>query len=83
MRYANGTLSAGRATTVAAAMLLWNGVAIAQTAPGTPASSAPSVTPMPDYHPSLGDLMTMAIQPRHTKLGLAGQVATGPTHSMS
>ncbi len=29
--------------------------------------------PTPDYHPSMGDLMTMAIQPRHTKLGLAGQ----------
>ncbi len=78
MRYANGTVSAGRATTVAATLLLWNGVAMAQTAPGTPASSAPSVTPMPDYHPSLGDLMTMAIQPRHTKLGLAGQAGNWP-----
>ena len=29
--------------------------------------------PMPDYHPSMGDLMTMAIQPRHTKLGIAGR----------
>ncbi|HXC29261.1 MAG TPA: hypothetical protein VNV38_14990 [Stellaceae bacterium] len=25
------------------------------------------------YHPGLGDLMTAFIQPRHTKLGLAGQ----------
>lgn len=25
-----------------------------------------------DYHPSMGDLMTMAIQPRHIKLHLAG-----------
>jgi hypothetical protein len=25
------------------------------------------------YHPSFGDIMTMAIQPRHLKLGLAGQ----------
>jgi hypothetical protein len=25
------------------------------------------------YRPSLGDLMTMTVQPRHTKLGLAGQ----------
>ena len=24
------------------------------------------------YHPSFGDIMTMAIQPRHLKLGLAG-----------
>ena len=30
------------------------------------------VTP-PNYRPGLGDLMTMTVQPRHTKLGLAGQ----------
>ncbi len=36
-------------------------------------SSTASAPPMPDYHPSMGDLMTMAIQPRHTKLGLAGR----------
>jgi hypothetical protein len=40
----------------------------------------PSTAPVaadtgPAYHPSMGDLMTMAIQPRHTKLGLAGQAA--------
>jgi hypothetical protein len=29
--------------------------------------------PQPDYHPSFGDLMTMAVQPRHIKLGLAGK----------
>jgi len=29
--------------------------------------------PQQDYHPSMGDLMTMAVQPRHIKLGLAGQ----------
>ena len=34
---------------------------------------APAQTAQPDYHPSLGDLMTMAVQPRHIKLGLAGQ----------
>ena len=33
------------------------------TAPATP----------PAYRPGLGDLMTMTVQPRHTKLGLAGQ----------
>ena len=27
-----------------------------------------------DYHPSLSDMMTMAVQPRHTKLGLAIRV---------
>ena len=39
-------------------------------------SPVPGVTApptLPDYHPSMGDLMTTAIQPRHTKLGLAGQ----------
>ncbi len=34
---------------------------------------APAQTAQPDYHPSLGDLMTMAVQPRHIKLGLAGK----------
>jgi len=38
------------------------GVLRAQTAP-----------PVPDYHPSMGDLMTMAVQPRHIKLALAGR----------
>jgi len=27
----------------------------------------------PSYRPGLGDLMTMTVQPRHLKLGLAGQ----------
>lgn len=34
---------------------------------------APAQPAQPDYHPSLGDLMTMAVQPRHIKLGLAGR----------
>jgi len=37
-------------------------------ASGAPASLAPA-----PYAPSFGDLMTMAVQPRHTKLGLAGE----------
>ncbi len=36
------------------------------------AQAPAQVSPQPDYHPSMGDLMTMAIQPRHTKLGRAG-----------
>ena len=32
----------------------------------------------PDYHPSMADLMTMAVQPRHTKLGLAGRARNWP-----
>jgi hypothetical protein len=34
----------------------------------TPAQPAP-----PSYRPGLGDLMTATVQPRHIKLGLAGQ----------
>ena len=46
--------------------------------PSPPQSQAPSTASSqspepPAYHPSMGDLMTMAVQPRHTKLALAGQ----------
>jgi hypothetical protein len=41
------------------------GNAQAPTPPQSPQSQA--------YKPGLGDLMTMTVQPRHTKLGLAGQ----------
>jgi len=34
-------------------------------------ASAASVQPL--YYPSMGDLMTMLVQPRHIKLGLAGK----------
>jgi len=43
------------------------GSAYAQT-PAPPQAAAPA-----GYRPGLGDLMTMTVQPRHTKLGLAGQ----------
>lgn len=37
-------------------------------------AQAPAAVSSPsDYHPSMGDLMTMAIQPRHTKLWQAGR----------
>jgi hypothetical protein len=61
-----------------AALMASGSVAIAQSPPAAAASSAPAAVPQPDYHPSLGDLMTMAIQPRHTKLGLAGQGRNWP-----
>jgi len=41
--------------------------AVAQAPPAAPAG------PQPDYHPSFGDLMTFAVQPRHIKLGIAGK----------
>src|ERR1700744_4490703 len=36
------------------------------------AQTPAAANPQPDYHPSMGDLMTMAIQPRHTKLWHSG-----------
>jgi hypothetical protein len=48
------------------------GVAASQTAPpAAPASSGP--TPPVPYVMGMGDLMNTLIQPRHTKLGLAGR----------
>jgi hypothetical protein len=46
---------------------------VAQTEPADAGSPAASATAQPEYHPSFGDLMTMAVQPRHVKLGLAGK----------
>ena len=40
--------------------------------PKQPEPSQPKAAEQPDYHPSLGDLMTFAVQPRHIKLGIAG-----------
>src|SRR5580700_12266425 len=53
------------------------GVCLAQTPPPdanqAPKQAAPSnATQQLDYHPSMADLMTMMVQPRHTKLWLAG-----------
>lgn len=45
---------------------------------GGGAAGAQAPAPQPDYHPSMGDLMTMAVQPRHTKLGIAGRVRNWP-----
>jgi hypothetical protein len=41
--------------------------------PATTVSANVDTTVPPHYHPSMGDLMTMAVQPRHIKLGLAGK----------
>src|SRR5258708_23764883 len=40
-------------------------------------AAAAAQTPAP-YQPGLGDLMTMTVQPRHLKLGLAGQAKNWP-----
>lgn len=59
----------------ALAMLgLW-ALSAVQAAGAEAAPARPRAPPPPsvygDYHPSLSDMMTMAVQPRHTKLGLA------------
>ncbi len=78
MQHAKAAASTLLVAAAASVLLLLSAAATAQTLPGTAAASAPAVNPTPDYHPSLGDLMTMAIQPRHTKLGLAGQAGNWP-----
>jgi hypothetical protein len=78
LQYVKGSPTTQLMTLAVAVLLVSTSAATAQTAPGTAASSAPVVTATPDYHPSLGDLMTMAVQPRHTKLGLAGQEGNWP-----
>jgi hypothetical protein len=77
LRHVKGATSTLLALAAASTLLL-NDRGTAQTLPATAAASAPAANPTPDYHPSLGDLMTMAIQPRHTKLGLAGQEKNWP-----
>ncbi|MGZ3279505.1 MAG: hypothetical protein ACXWKT_14920 [Caulobacteraceae bacterium] len=56
------------------AITLAAGLAVAAAAQ-TPsvAQAPPPAAPQPDYHPSFGDLMTFAVQPRHIKLGIAGK----------
>ncbi|HEY6457034.1 MAG TPA: hypothetical protein VIY90_17300 [Steroidobacteraceae bacterium] len=78
MRHATGATSTIPLAVAASVLLVLSTAVTAQTVPGTAASSAPAGTATPDYHPSLGDLMTMAVQPRHTKLGLAGQEGNWP-----
>jgi hypothetical protein len=58
-------------------------IAVPQTAPPPPIAPPQTSSPaaaaqkpagaQPIYYPSMGDLMTMLIQPRHIRLGLAGK----------
>jgi hypothetical protein len=41
-----------------------------------PNAQSPQEAPPLPYRPGLGDLMTMTVQPRHIKLGLAGDQRT-------
>jgi hypothetical protein len=51
------------------------GVAVAAAAQSRGSAQTPPApaAPQVDYHPSFADLMTMAVQPRHIKLGVAGK----------
>jgi len=48
-------------------------VGLTQTASGISDAATSAADTQPDYHPSMGDLMTIAVQPHHIKLGLAGR----------
>ncbi len=78
MRHMKSATLIMRVSVAASVLLACSGAGTAQTLPVSATPAAPAANPTPDYHPSLGDLMTMAIQPRHTKLGLAGQAGNWP-----
>jgi len=48
-----------------------------QPVPPAPPANAPSDAPVP-YTMTMGDMMNTLVQPRHAKLGLAGQAANWP-----
>ena len=58
----------------------WYGAALAALVVGAAAADGSHAQParQPDYHPSLGDLMTMAVQPRHIKLWQGGRARNWP-----
>jgi len=58
---------------MASVLLTLSAVSSAQAPASAAAASSPPASAQPNYHPSMGDLMTMAVQPRHIKLGLAGR----------
>jgi hypothetical protein len=51
------------------------GTAVSQTTPATPAGPPPTAVPVVM---TMGDLMDTLVQPRHLKLGLAGQAENWP-----
>jgi hypothetical protein len=59
-------MKANLAALIVSSLLSIAAVSLTQTPPGDNAPSA-------GYRPGLGDLMTTTVQPRHTKLGLAGR----------
>ena len=65
-------------TVVGWAIALAISAGLAASAASQGPAAAQAAAPQPDYHPSMGDLMTMAVQPRHTKLGIAGKARDWP-----
>ena len=78
MRHIRHVTSRSLVTVTTAVVALWSSAGAAQGSSTTSSAAAPAASASPDYHPSLGDLMTMAVQPRHIKLGLAGQERNWP-----
>jgi hypothetical protein len=64
-----------RAALVALALIGGTGAGVAQTAPAAPPGPPPSAVPVVM---TMGDLMDTLVQPRHQKLGLAGQAQNWP-----
>jgi hypothetical protein len=65
-----------RVTVLAALALIGNaGIGLSQTAPPVPPGPPPSAVPVVM---TMGDLMDTLVQPRHEKLGLAGQAQNWP-----
>jgi hypothetical protein len=65
----------GIAAAVAALSLAGSGAGLSQTAPAAPAGPPPTAVPVVM---TMGDLMNTLVQPRHLKLGLAGQAQNWP-----
>jgi hypothetical protein len=53
--------------------LLASATPVLLSAQPVPTGQMPNQASPPPYRPGLGDLMTMTVQPRHLKLGLAGR----------
>ncbi len=59
-------------------MLLVVGLALGMSRDGGAQTPVGQAQEVPAWRPGVGDLMTMTVQPRHTKLGLAGREKNWP-----
>jgi hypothetical protein len=72
------TMNKRMALLTALALIGGAGTAVSQTAPSTPPGPPPTAVPVVM---TMGDLMDTLVQPRHLKLGLAGQAQNWPLAS--